>query len=182
MVAAAGMLAAGLAMERMTMTRWNRPSGPPVAVLLLAFAAMLSAGCAHSTSPSNPTPAMEADAMTAPGSHPATDNPTLTAEEIGRRFLALIEGLESRDQLSLDRIREVMGIAIPHEPGALRAGVGSGDLGGGWHYVLNYVPESPSNAKGIALSFVNQRQRFAGMAPVCGLDFDAYHNALLAMG
>lgn len=120
--------------------------------------------------------------MTAPGSHAATDNPTLTAEEIGRRFLALIGGLESRDQLSLDMIREVMGIAIPHEPDAPRAGVGSGDLGGGWHYVLNFVPESPSNAKGVALSFVNQRDRSADMAPICGLDFDAYHNALLAMG
>lgn len=120
--------------------------------------------------------------MTASGPDTAVDNPTFTAEEIGRRFLALIEGLETRDQLSLDRIRDVMGIAIPHEPGALRAGVGSGDLGGGWHYVLNYVPESPSNAKGIALSFVNQRERFADMAPICALDFEAYHNALLAMG
>src|SRR5690606_26903532 len=156
--AVARMLATGLAMERMTMTRWNCPSGPRLAVLLLAFAAMLSAGCAHSTSPSNPTPAMEADAMTASGSHTATENPTLTAEEIGRRFLALIEGLESRDQLSLERIRHVMGIAIPHEPGALLAGVGSHDLGGGWRYVLNYVSESPSNARGVALSFVNEHE------------------------
>lgn len=35
---------------------------------------------------------------------------TLSAEEIGNRFLKLIEGLESRDDLSPERIREVMGI------------------------------------------------------------------------
>lgn len=120
--------------------------------------------------------------MTAPGFDTPADTPKLTAEEIGRRFLALLAGLESRDQLSLDRIREVMGITIPHQPGALRAGVASDDLGDGWHYVLNYVPESPSSARGIALSFVNQGRRSAGMEPVCGLGLDAYHNALLAMG
>ena len=120
--------------------------------------------------------------MTAPGSHAATGNPTLTADEIGRRFLELIGGLESRDQLSVDRIREVMGIAIPLEPGALRAGVASEDLGGGWHYVLNFVPGSSTNPQGVALSFVNERDRFADMTPICGLDFEAYHNALKAMG
>ena len=33
--------------------------------------------------------------MTASESKSTTDNPTLTAEEIGKRFLKLIEGLES---------------------------------------------------------------------------------------
>jgi hypothetical protein len=164
------------------MTRWNRLAGLRLAVPALACAAALAAGCAHSVSASASLPAREADAMTAPGSHAATDNPTLTADEIGRRFLELIGGLESRDQLSVDSIREVMGIAIPLEPGELLAGVGSPDLGGGWRYVLNYVSESPSNARGVALSFVNEREDWADMAGVCGLDFDHYHNALVAMG
>lgn len=181
MVAAAGMLAAGLAMERMTMTRWNRPPGPPVAVLLLAFAAMLSAGCAHSTSPSNPTPAMEADAMTAPGSHPATDNPTLTAEEIGRRFLALIEGLESRQDLSLERVRAVTGLTL--QPSERAAFFGhSQSLSDGWFYSLTFIPGSPSVQQGVGLDFERRAGDAADMTPVCGLGFDDYHDALVAMG
>src|SRR3546814_20435321 len=41
---------------------------------------------------------------------------TLTAEEIGRRFLKLIEGLEARSDLSLDRIKNDTGIALGRFP------------------------------------------------------------------
>lgn len=112
----------------------------------------------------------------------AASNPTLSAEEIGRRFLELLRGVESRNQLSLERIRDVMGIVIPYEPGKLLAGVGSHELGGGWRYVLHYIPESASHARGVALSFVNERDDLADMTGICAPDFASYHNALLAMG
>ncbi len=45
-----------------------------------------------------------------------TQNPKLSAEEIGQRFLKLIEGLGSRDDLSLELVREVTGVVLRHIP------------------------------------------------------------------
>lgn len=79
-----------------------------------------------------------------------TANPTLSAEEMGKRLLSLIGGLKSRDEITLERIRDVMGISLKLEPGAIGAGFPSGDLGGGWRYVFDYFPESPSSSKGVS--------------------------------
>src|SRR3546814_7115862 len=84
------------------------------ATLLLVSPAVFLSGCAHSNPPASPTPAQEPAAMTVPAT--PTDNPTLTAEEIGRRFLKLIEGLEARSDLSLDRIKNDTGIALGRFP------------------------------------------------------------------
>lgn len=120
--------------------------------------------------------------MTLPESTPTTDNPTLSAEEIGKRFLRLIEGLESRSDLSLERIREVTGVTLTMEPGTLGAGYWSHDLGGGWRYALTYYAKSPSLLEGVGLSFEHRENNFSDMTPVCDLDFEYYHNALKAMG
>lgn len=39
-------------------------------------------------------------------------NPTLSAVEIGERFLKLLGGLDSRKDLTVDRVREVTGISL----------------------------------------------------------------------
>ena len=69
--------------------------------------------------------------MTTPEPAPADGNPMLGAEEIGKRFLKLIEGLESREDLSPERIRDVMGITLRVEPGTLGAVHWGPELGGG---------------------------------------------------
>lgn len=149
-----------------------------VALLLVPSAVFLS-GCAHSNLPPPPVPAQEAAAMTAPVA--PTDNPTLTAEEVGTRFLKLIEGLESRSDLSLDRIREVTGIALSHVEGGERY-AHSEALGGGWYYSLWHVPASPSLKQGVALDFGKAGESRGDMSEICALDFDHYHAALKAMG
>ncbi|MET3147193.1 UNVERIFIED_ORG: hypothetical protein ABIB63_002991 [Xanthomonas axonopodis] len=111
-----------------------------------------------------------------------TANPTLSAEEVGKRLLSLIGGLKSRDEITLERIRDVMGISLKLEPGAIGAGFPSGDLGGGWRYVFDYFPESPSSSKGVKLTFVNTANRFADMSAVCSLDFAYYDASLKSMG
>ena len=118
--------------------------------------------------------------MDAPESRPA-DRLTYSPEEIGQRFLKLIGSLESREQLTLERVNEVMGAHIVVEPDAVLAGAGSDDLGGGWRYVLMFVPKSGSRLNGVDLSFVND-DRSADIGPVCALDFYATHDALVAMG
>lgn len=120
--------------------------------------------------------------MSGTSTKPVSENPTLTAEEIGKRFLKLIEGLESRSDLSVERIREVTGISLTHDPGALGAGYWSNDLGEGWRFALTYYPKSPSILEGVGLSFAHREDNFFDMTPICALDFDYYHNALVAMG
>jgi hypothetical protein len=149
------------------------------AALLWVSSAVSLSGCVHSNPPASPIPAQEPAAMTAPAT-PA-DNPTLTAEEIGKRFLKLIEGLESRNDLSLERITEVTGITLSLVEGGGRY-AHSEAVGDGWYYSLWHVPASPSLKQGVALDFAKPGERFAEMAPVCALDFDYYHAALKAMG
>ncbi|MDH5834800.1 hypothetical protein [Luteimonas kalidii] len=179
------MLEPSLATERMTMTRWNRPDGFGIRrlrpVLAAAMLTLATAACAHSTPAPASTTAQEAEAMDAPESRPG-DRLSYSPEEIGQRFLKLIGSLESREQLTLERINEVMGVRIVPKSEGTRGGVSSDDLGGGWRYVVSYIPGSSANARGIDLSFVNEHERWAGMAGVCRLDFDAYHKALLSMG
>jgi hypothetical protein len=175
------MLAAGLAMERMTMTRWNRLPGPCLAAIFLGCAAAMSAGCAHSNPQSISMPAREADAMAAPGSHDVANNPTLDAEEIGRRFLELVGGAESRQDLSLERVRAITGLTL--SPSANSAVFShTQDLGGGWFYSLSFIPGSAAVQRGVGLDFEHDLHGVTDLAPVCSLGFEAYHRALQEMG
>lgn len=178
------MLEPGLATERMTMTRWNRPDGFGIRrlrpVLAAAMLTLATAACAHSPPAPASTTAQEAEAMDAPESRPA-DKLTYSPEEIGQRFLKLIGSLESREDLTLERVNEVMGARMVLDPEAMRAGLGSDDLGGGWNYVLTFNPRSAASLNGVGLFFVNE-DKSADIAPVCELDFYAYHDALVAMG
>ena len=118
--------------------------------------------------------------MTAPAAQ--TDNPTLTAEEIGRRFLKLIESVESRSDLTPARIKEIVGISLTAEPKTLGAVFWSEDLGGGWRYAFNYIPASSSLLQGVGLFFEHEGDGYSDMSPICRLGFDDYHTALRAMG
>ncbi|MEA9579859.1 hypothetical protein VC218_13410 [Xanthomonas nasturtii] len=154
-----------------------------VALLFLTALLVPALGaCAHTAShPLKPLAKEHAD-MTLPEAVTA-DKITLSVEEIGNRFLKLIEGLDSRDDLSPERIREVMGITLKEpEAGKLGAGYWSVDLADGWRYLFIYVPESLSLLKGVDLTFQNSVDDSANMSAICGLDFHHYDKALRAMG
>ncbi|MEA9589637.1 hypothetical protein VC279_20645 [Xanthomonas sp. WHRI 10064A] len=154
-----------------------------VALLFLTALLVHALGaCAHTASqPLKPLAKEHAD-MTLPEAVTA-DKITLSVEEIGNRFLKLIEGLDSRDDLSPERIREVMGITLKKpDPGKLAVGYWSVDLADGWRYAFTYVPESPSLLKGVDLTFQNTADDMANMSAICGLDFNHYDKALRAMG
>lgn len=119
--------------------------------------------------------------MTAPGSHAVADNPTLTAEEIGRRFLSLISEVQSRQELSLEKVHAATGLALQPSPRAAFF-VYSQDLGDGWFYSLTYVPGTSTVERGVGLDFGHREEGQRDVAPICRLRFDDYHNALLAMG
>nr|WP_248279417.1 hypothetical protein [Xanthomonas campestris] len=106
----------------------------------------------------------------------------LSAEEMGLRFLKLITSLDSREDITPERIQDVMGFRISVAPGALGAVIWSEDLGGGWRYAFDYVPASPSLLPGIGLSFENTAGRFSDMKAICSLDFQRYDSTLKSAG
>ena len=85
--------------------------------------------------------------MTASDNSAATNGPPLSAEEIGRRFLRLIEGLNSRDDLNLELVRTALGLSLSKTPWDEHQFIFEGSLGSNWSYVVGFLDETPSNLK-----------------------------------
>lgn len=151
-----------------------------IASLLLATATVIPAGCATSSETS--VPAKEVTAMTTSDISPANESPSLSADEIGKRFLKLIEGLESRSDLNLDLVRTTLELKLSKVPWDEHQFISEGPLGSDWSYVVGFLEETPSNLKSVYLDFRNSKARFADMTPICELDFEFYHSALVATG
>ena len=117
--------------------------------------------------------------MTTPLGSADTQNPQLSAEEIGKRFLELIEGLRSRDDLSLERVQEVTGASFQHNVarGLSHYGVVQEN---GWRLGIFLYHESPGHKKRVSL----QVDQFGESMPstICALGFERYHNEFSAMG
>ena len=141
---------------------------------LLTLALSLSA-CAHAP---HSTPVKDS-VMTTSDAEPAI-NPTLTAEEAGRRFLTLIESIKSRSDLTVEHVQAVMGLALKD---GREAKFHTQSLGDGWVYSVSLHPEKrPGDRIALRLEFIEKSDRFADMSAICGLTFEDYHKALKAMG
>lgn len=141
---------------------------------LLTLAFSLSA-CAHTP---HTTPVKDS-VMTTSDAEP-TINPTLKAEEVGRRFLKLLEGVKSRSDLTTEHVQAAMGLTLKdgQEGSFYRQ-----SLGDDWIYFVALHPEKrPGDRIALELEFMNKSNRFADMSAICGLTFEDYHNALKAMG
>lgn len=121
--------------------------------------------------------------------HTLDEFPELTPEEIGRRFLKLIDSLKSFDELSPERLQEVMRLHLTPSP-ETHGGYFTIHLPeSGWYYGLSHYdnPLSP-HLKNAVYQFTNRPQgqnhndRDADMGPVCGMDFRAYVVELKKMG
>ena len=116
------------------------------------------------------------------------EHPELTPEEVGRRFLKLIDSLKSFDELSTDRVRQVMRLPMVYA---------SEEDGGflamtlpkfAWNYIFSYSVDPKyrryTNAK---FEFRHEKERvdvrlLEDMSPVCSMDFNAYEAALTNAG
>lgn len=109
--------------------------------------------------------------------------PKLTAEEVGLRMLKLIDGIRSADDIAPENVEKMMGMKVEFNDQD-RNEYGFGEmLTDAWAYNVMSLPETDgSKPKRLMLSFNDQTSADADMAPVCGLDFDAYSRALLAAG
>ena len=117
------------------------------------------------------------------------DHPDLTPEEMGRRFLKLIDSLKTIDDLSQPHLEEVMKIALRPSPEGTGGGLNIHLPESGWYYGVFYY-DNPRMAVNKSAGYElfnrsptqNQIDRSADMGPVCGMDFDAYVAELLRMG
>ncbi len=151
-------------------------------LILPVIATLALSACAHDPAPdSKKTMPMNASAK-AYRPHTLDEHPDLTPEEMGRRMLKLIDSLTSFDELSLERVQEVMRLPLYDIPETTSHGFGMHLPASGWRYVFAYYnnPKSP-DLKNISYNFINKNEA-ADMAPVCTMDYDAYVTALKGMG
>ncbi|HEX7801719.1 MAG TPA: hypothetical protein VF471_03045 [Pseudoxanthomonas sp.] len=108
----------------------------------------------------------------------------LTPEEVGRRFLNLIESLKSFDELSSDRVREVTQLPMVIPPSDTDDGFLTMSLPeSGWQYSFSYsINAQYPRYTNAAIEFSNIKDDRADMAAVCGIDFNAYVSELKRMG
>lgn len=117
--------------------------------------------------------------MTTSDGGPAV-NRTLTAEEVGRRFLKLLESVKSSSDLTAEHVQAAMGLALKDSP---NGPFHTQSLGDGWLYAISLRMEMPpGDSISLNLEFIDNADRFADMSAICDLTFEDYHNALKAMG
>lgn len=157
------------------------------ACLPLLLGGLALSACAHTPVPPGPMMAKEAPAMNTSSSeafrpHDLAEYPEITPEEMGRRFLDLAGSLESFDDLTEERVREVTRLPLQFSPGAGGPALNMHLPESGWYYGVWYYENPASDIKSASLEFSNKEDERADMEPVCGMDFDAYEAALERMG
>lgn len=118
------------------------------------------------------------------------DYPQLTPEEMGRRVLRLIEDLNRGGAWTVEHFREVTGLPLAPVPGREdRAYAFTMNLPDShWYYGLNYYKGWGEERMGESVSYRfgnrtgDRHDKDADMAPVCGVDLDAFDDALKIMG
>ncbi|PBS11752.1 hypothetical protein CMZ82_13290 [Lysobacteraceae bacterium NML93-0792] len=149
-----------------------------------ALLACLASACAH------PTPRPQDSAMPAPpesrypGLHMQDEVPDMSPAEMGRRFLQLIDSLQRYDQLTLDHVQQVMRLKLEGQRGRPGPQFNVRMPESGWHYAIGFSEsdDEPNHTRA-ELDFLHRDDAgLVDMAAVCALDFEAYHQALLAMG
>jgi len=109
-----------------------------------------------------------------------TDIPSLSAEQVGRRFLKLIESVKSRDDLTRAHVETAMGLTLRDSP---NGPFHTQRLEDGWLYVVSLGHETPPGTSiSLSLEFIHEGDRFADMSAICAPDFETHHDALRARG
>lgn len=112
----------------------------------------------------------------------ASDYPDVTPEEMGRRFLKLVDGIRSVEELSLEKVIRETGLPLQPVPnGELHAFV-LHQPETGWHYGLDYFAGASAAYRTVMLDFANPSNPTADRSPVCSMDLAAYSDALNKMG
>lgn len=151
----------------------------------LSTACIALSACAHAPSQPAAAASSESTVMSSTDAFKpslASDYPNITPEEMGRRFLKLVDGLKTVDELTPDYVAEKTGLPLKFAPAGKAYSFTLHEPASGWYYGLEYYQSPAAGWKTASLEFNNPADPTADMAPVCGLDFDGYAAALKRMG
>lgn len=110
----------------------------------------------------------------------SANNPALTADEAGKRFLKLLGKVKSKSDLTIEHVQAAMGLTLKDSP---NGPFHTQPLSGNWLYIISLRHETPpGQSVALSLEFMDKAERFADMSSICGLTFEDYHNALKTMG
>lgn len=103
----------------------------------------------------------------------------LSAEIAAQRFLRLIATVQSKSNVSVKLVQEIMGVTLDSDPiyPSYRQ-----PLGNGWFLALRYSIEMPGETWGVELEFHSDADASPQPFPFCTPSYREYHNALLRMG
>lgn len=143
-------------------------------------------GCAHAGQTALPAHVEDVSMMTANTTidviHTLDEYPELTPEGMGRRFLEYLDNLTSKEQLTPEFLARQMGVELTPEPNGAYFTMQLPDSGR--QYAVGYqidgaTPPNESIKLWFSTGLVHDE---LDMAPVCGMDFDAYRAALERIG
>ncbi|MGH8080283.1 MAG: hypothetical protein ACREP7_06890 [Lysobacter sp.] len=114
----------------------------------------------------------------------STVNPTATAEQVGKRFLKLIDRLNVRGNISLGQLAEAMEVPVGQMEPRHNGYSAALPIGEGWLYALDLWQDTASSPwASIILQFDNEElHEYADFAPICGMPFAKYRDAFKASG
>jgi len=109
----------------------------------------------------------------------ALSDQRLSAEIAVQRFLKLIATVQSKSNLSVRLVQEIMGVTLDSDPiyPSYRQ-----SLGNGWFLTLRYSIEMPGETWGVGLEFDSDADASPEPFPFCTPSYRDYHDALVRMG
>ncbi len=116
------------------------------------------------------------------------DYPDLTPEEMGRRFLKLIDSLKTIDDLSQPHLEKVMQITLRPSPEGTGGGFIMTVSESGWKYLVSYYNNSKlAMNKNATYEFFHdspdsKKNELPDMNDICRMDYHGYVAELKRMG
>jgi hypothetical protein len=162
---------------------------------LSALIVVLAASCAHTghdpPNHENISPAAVSSSPSSANEQPmqtthqnaSTNTAPMTAEDVGKRVLDLINTIKTTNDISRENIERATGLKLnvnPDNPNEYGTG---GKITDTWFYNIGGRLDSKSGKSNrLTFSFDDQTNNHADMTPVCGLDFNAYSKRLNEIG
>lgn len=120
-----------------------------------------------------------APVMTSPSPARVTEQASTTGRVVSA-FAMYLSSLASQDQVSKEGLER--GTSLVLAPISTGARYRSDDVGGGWHYIVEYFAGTKTIQRAAVLLFVNENNENADFSPVCDAEFDAVRSILIKGG
>lgn len=143
---------------------------------VLGAAAMAGLAISASASPRAPAANMPVKAQ----EHAGTRGPNQPASAVVARFAGYLTTLQTPSDITREGVEHGTSLQLSSIDSGAR--YRSSELGGGWHYFVEYFSGTKTVERNVTLEFVNEHDEYANMSPVCGTDANAVRKVLKQAG